>query len=235
VVTASGPARRAARRFGLSPAVRRPVSAWWPPTGPVAFDAGPRRWGGLAGHLLLTRSRGPSEFRDLVAFTWRDGERRRMIAIGTWGGYAQAVATLRAIVAARPRATAAVRELVRTAQVAGIAMVRTPRWVRLLCRRRWSHACPTVLPRPGSSATFVQVAPRSLDVAWGGAGGHPRLDRPPALVHLTVSDGPGGCFGDHVCHRWTDGGRSLLVSIHAWSPSRQTRTVFAAVVRSIPA
>jgi hypothetical protein len=173
LVAATGPAGRAARAFALSPAVRRPVSAWWPPTGPAAFDAGPRRWGGLAGRLFLTRSRGPSAFRDLVAFSWRDGGQRRMIAIGTPAGYAQAVATLRAIVGERPRTTTAVRELVPAPPVAGVAMVRTPRWVRLLCRRHWARACPAALPRPGSSATLVQVAPHSLDVAWGGATGHP--------------------------------------------------------------
>jgi hypothetical protein len=235
VVSAAGPAARAARAFGLSPAVRRPVRAWLRPRGGRAFDAGPRRWNGLAGRLFLTRSGGPSWFRDLVAFTWRDGGQRRMIAIETTAGYARAVAALRAIVAERPRAAATVRELVPAPPVAGIAMVRTPRWVRLLCRGRWSRACPAVLPRPGAAGTLVQVAPHSLDVAWGGESGHAGLDRPPALVHLTVSDGHAGCFSDHICHRWSAGGRRLLVSLHAWTPSRRARAVLAAVVRSIPA
>jgi hypothetical protein len=103
--------------------------------------------------------------------------------------------------------------------------------VRLLCRQAEPRACPAVLPRPGSAVTLAQVAPRSLDIAWGGASGDPR---PPRLVHLTVGDGPGarGCFGDHICHRWTARGRHYLVSLHA---RRQARAVFAAVVRSIPA
>lgn len=233
VVSATGPAGRAAHEFALSPAVRRPVSGWLTAPGRRAFDAGPRRWGGLAGRLFLTRSEGAGEFRDLVAFTWRDGRQQRVIAIGAWGPFAQAVATLRAIVGDRPRAAPAVPELVPAAPAGGIPMVATPRWVRLLCRRYEPRACPAVLPRPGRAFTLAQVAPHSLDVAWG-ASEHPR---PPRLVHLTVGDGPGarGCFGDHICHRWTAHGRRYLVSLHAWRPRRQTRAVFAAVVRSIPA
>jgi hypothetical protein len=233
VVAGTGPAGRAARRFGLSPAVRRPLSAWLAP-GRRALDAGPRRWGGLAGRLLLTRARGPGEFRDLVAFTWRDRDQRRVIAVGAWGPFPQAVAALRAIVADRARAPA-VRELVPAAPAGGVRMVRTPRGVRLLCRQAALRACPAVLPRPGSPGTFVQTAAHSLDVAWGGATGRPGLDRPPRLVHLTVADGAAArhCFGDHVCHRWTDRAGRHLVSLHAWTPRRQTRTVLAAVVRSI--
>ena len=137
----------------------------------------------------------------------------------------------------RPRATAAVRELVPAAPAGGLPMVRTPRWLRLLCRQAEPRACPAVLPRPSSAFTLVQVSPHSLDVAWGGASGDASRDRPPRLVHLTVGDGAGarGCFGNHICHRWTARGRRRLVSIHAWRPSGQTRAVFAAVVRSIPA
>jgi hypothetical protein len=234
VVAGTGPAGGAAREFGLSPAVRRPVSAWLAP-GPRALDAGPRRWGGLAGRLFLTRSTGPSEFRDLIAFAWRDGGQRRVIAIGAWGPFSQAVATLRTIVRRRPRATGDVSELVPAAPVGGIAMISTPRWVRLLCRRAEPRACPAVLPRPGSAFALVQAGAHFLDVAWGGATGRPRRDRPPRLVHLTVADGAGarGCYADHVCRRWTAGARRHLVSLHAWSPRREALAVFAAVVHSI--
>ncbi len=237
VVSGSGPAGRAAHAFALSPAVRRPVSAWLTAPGGRALDAGPRRWGGLAGRLYLTRSRGPGEFRDLVAFSWRDGSRQRVIALGAWGPFAQAVATLRTLVRDRPRAMPAVRELVPAAPAGGVAMVKTPRWLRLLCRQAEPRACPAVLPRPGSAFTLVQASPHSLDVAWGGASGHASRDRPPRLVHLTVADGAAarGCFDNHICRRWTARGRRHLVSIHAWTPTRQTRAVFAAVVRSIGA
>jgi hypothetical protein len=238
IVVATGPARRTARALGLAPAVRRPVSAWSAPAGRTALDAGRRRWAGLDGRLLLTRSRGP--FPQLVAFTWRDGIQRRVIALGAWGPFPRAVAALQAIVGRRRAAPGAgVRP---SPPVAGIAMTATPRWLRLLCPRE----CPARLPRAGSGFTLVQVSPlrhgRALDVAWGGESGHPRLDRPPRLVHLTVADGrhagrPGmtlggpGCFGNHLCSRRRGG---PLISLHAWRPLRQARAVFAAVLRSVP-
>lgn len=200
IVEASGPAGAAARRFGLSPAVQRPVSAW-PGVGEAkALDAGNRHWGRLHGRLFLTRSAAPGEFRNLAAFTWLDGSERRMIAIGAWSPPEQAVATLRTIVSDLPSGPRATEELVPGKPVAGIPMVRTPEWVWLLCRAETPSGCPTQLPRPRTSFAIVQVSPAgatgnkaagradAIDIAWGGASDSPHANRPPRLVHLTVSD-----------------------------------------------
>jgi hypothetical protein len=258
VVEAAGSPRALRRAFGLA-------------------GGGARRWGGLNGRLYRTGPPARAPFRDLVAFAWRDGVRLRVVAIGAAG---PAVATLRAIVRRRPASPRAIRELVPAGTAGGLAMVETPRWVSLLCRREQPHACPARLPRPDGPTTLVQVTPaHAVDVSWGAPTGRASRDRPPGLVHLTVSRSlrhaaapaphrgdvaalpahgyprapvglgvrhwtavPGAlslgardCFGDHLCYRWPAGGRSRLISLHAWRPLPQALAVFAAVVCSVPA
>ena len=53
---------------------------------------------------------------------------------------------------------------------------------------------------------------------------------PPGVLSI----GARGCFANHACYAWADGGRSYRVSLHAWRPPAQTLAVFARVVRSIP-
>jgi hypothetical protein len=166
VVEAAGSPRALRRTFGLA-------------------RGGARRWGGLSGRLYRTGRPAPAPFRDLVAFAWRDGARLRMVAIGAAG---PAVAALRAIVRRRPATPRAVRELVPAGTAGGVAMVETPRWVSLLCRREQPRACPARLPRPDAPTTLVQVSPaHAVDVAWGAPSGRASRDRRPGLVHLTVS------------------------------------------------
>jgi len=50
----------------------------------------------------------------------------------------------------------------------------------------------------------------------------------------TLSLGARGCFGNHACYSWADGGRSYQVSLHARRPSARTLAALAEVVRSIP-
>lgn len=195
VVAATGPAGRALRAFHLRPSVPRPVSGWSATGGRTALDGGPRRWGGRTGRLFLvppTRD----QLGNLVAFSWLDGSQRRMVAVGAWSPAADAVATLRAIVASLPRRRAGGDGVASTAPIAGTAMVRTPGWVMRLCRDEVRTGCPTRLPRPASPTSLVQVTPvghgrragASVDVAWGGTTGRASADRPPQLVHLIVSD-----------------------------------------------
>jgi hypothetical protein len=138
---------------------------------------------------VLTRSAAPGEFRDLVAFTWTDGPWRRVIAIGPFGPFEHAVATLREIVSRRPT-TPAAPELVPAGTADAVALVATPRWVRLLCGREFRRACPAKMPAPSSAFTLVQAESdrrgHGLDIDWGGPIGRPAADRPQVVRSIRV-------------------------------------------------
>jgi hypothetical protein len=157
VVAGGAPASRASQVFGLVPAVRRPVSAWLSVSTGTTVDGGRRRWGGHDGRLFLTRSGAPPWFQDLVAFTWLDGGERRLIGISAWGPFAQAVATLRAIVGERRPS----HELVPSRPAGGI-----PMWTWLLCHRPARIACPTRLPRLDGSLTLVELDGSAVSIWW---------------------------------------------------------------------
>jgi hypothetical protein len=228
------------RTFGVAPALHRRVSDWLSVATGTAVDGGPRRWGGVAGRVVMTRSAAPARFRDLIAFTWTDGAWRRMIAIGAFGPYDRAVATLREVVGHRP-ATPPTRELV---PAGGVAMVETPRWLRLLCGRDLRPACPTRMPAPNGALTLAQADARSLDLVWGAhltVSAGPRRARPVIALgrrHWTtppgrLSLGARACFGNHACYAWDEGDQSYLVSLHAWRPLAQTVAVLGRMIRSI--
>ena len=45
----------------------------------------------------------------------------------------------------------------------------------------------------------------------------------------------GDCFGNHLCYRWSQGGRGYQIDLHAWEPVTQTAQVLRAIVASTPA
>jgi hypothetical protein len=125
-------------------------------------------------------------------------------------------------------------------------MVQTPRWMRLLCGRDLRRTCPTRMPAPNGAVTLAQADARRLDLAWGVhltvSAGPRRAVRPVIALGRrhwttptgTLSLGARGCFGNHACYSWGDGGRSYLVSLHAGHPLAHTVAALAEVVRSIP-
>jgi hypothetical protein len=57
------------------------------------------------------------------------------------------------------------------------------------------------------------------------------LGRPPWRIagHLML----GACFENHLCYRWTSGGKQYQLDLHAWEPLTETVAVLQAMVESV--
>ena len=164
-----------------------------------ALNFGAVNWSGHRGDLILTSPSGL--FRDILALVSQAGDDVTAVGLLAWDPLGEALRSLQSTVAsefdpgrASPPSRAGPSE--------GIGFERTPRWLEDVCVARIGlPGCPAVVPTPSASLTVLQLTPTvdaigserastaQIDIAWGGESGSSRVDKPPRLVHLVLSDG----------------------------------------------
>lgn len=171
-----------------------------------ALSLGRRRWAGIHGKLSLAPSQGryPLVYFHYLVLRWGDAGGETAIGLHAWEPFTETVQTLHALVdRLTPAPQAPLSEPRLPSPSGGLAMTRTPGWLRAACRAlRTRPICPTRMPAadPGSITVFHEPSWRSgstpkrwqdlLDVAWGAPyGSQPTRNHPPRFLHLRLSAG----------------------------------------------